>query len=206
LDRNWVLAGVALAVLMIAVPTMCGTEPSPPGPVLAIGDSLLFQSSEEVSRELQADGWEVRVDAVIGSGITGGGEPLILWPDRLAALVDEVDPEVVVIELGTNGCGPGCEGLETDIDELLDVVDDVPVVLWVGVRTDALLREDPVAINAALEEAAGDQNDLHILPMQDWFHGHIELLALDGVHLNQGGQDHFAHQLRLALRDHTDVD
>lgn len=199
------VVGVAFVVLMVAVPAMCSPEPSPPGPILVVGDSLLYQMGDELLWVLQSDGWEVHLDAVIGAGIAGGGSPAVDWSDRLQALVDEHDPELVIVELGTNGCGPGCRSLEEEIDGVLDELNGVPVVLWLGVRTDAPLREDPVAINAALAEAADDRDEVTVLPFQDWFAGHPELVSVDGVHLSHEGEAALARHLRQSVRDNADV-
>jgi lysophospholipase L1-like esterase len=206
MDRDWALLGVALVLAVVALPVVCSGEPSPPGTVLLAGDSLLWQARPAVDRALSDDGWTVQSWAVPGSGITGGGSPPVDWPTRMDELVSEHDPEIVVVELGTNGCGPGCSSVDDAIDGIMREVTDVPVVLWLDVREEAPLPPERAEINDALRNATSRWENLTVLSFDDWFRGHPELLDHDNIHLSSFGQQTLATRIRAAIRDHADVD
>lgn len=206
MDRDWALLGIALLLGIIVLPVVCSGEPSPPGTVLLAGDSLLWQSRPAVDRALSDDGWTVQTWAVPGAGITGGGSPTVDWPTRMHGLVDEHDPEIVVVELGTNGCGPACPSVPEAIDGIMREVADVPVVLWLDVREDAPQPPERAEINDALQEATGRWENLTVLSMDEWFRGHPQLLDSDNIHLSSRGQQVMATRIRAAIRDHADVD
>ena len=197
--------GVALVLVAAAGAALWATnrEPSPPGNVLLVGDSLFFQSADELHRLVTEDGWTVKVEAGIGAGIEGGGLLPTDWVRHLTPIVEDQDPEVVVIELGTNGCGPSCEGVAREIDQVMETVEDADVVVWLTVRT----GPSPEAINQMNGEiiaAAGRWDQLEVVPMHEWFTNHPELIDPDGVHLNTDGQRVMAEQVREAIRDRTD--
>src|SRR4029453_7607271 len=106
-----------------------GDGPSPPGNLLVIGDSLTAQSSGQIKRVLNADGWSVTVVAEPGSGVSGGGQRDVDWSKIIHERVRKLDPELVYIELGTNGCGLRCTNLRAEINALLEEGQHVPVGL-----------------------------------------------------------------------------
>jgi lysophospholipase L1-like esterase len=178
---------------------------SPPGPVLLVGDSLFFQSADELQRALRGDGWNVSIVAYPGAGITGGGYTQQLeWAHKLRLEAKLVHPRVAVVELGTNGCGPGCTSIPDAIDEVIDSL-DVDLVLWLTVRTDAARPRNAGDINTDLHDAAGTNVDLDVLPYDEWFTGRSELIRPDGVHLTPVGQRALAHRVRAALRDRAGI-
>jgi lysophospholipase L1-like esterase len=176
-------------------------ERSPPGNVLLVGDSLFFQSADELTRMVQADGWMVDVQAGIGAGIEGGGLLPTDWVTYLAPIVKKEDPEVVVIELGTNGCGPSCKGISHEIDKVLDTVKGADLVIWLTVRTSP--GPDVRTINREIEAAQDRWENLVVGRMDKWFAGRPELIGPDGVHLDNGGQRHLARHVDDIIRDHT---
>ena len=178
-------------------------EPSPPGNVLLVGDSLFFQSADELTNMVESDGWTVDVQAGIGAGIEGGGLLPTEWVTYLKPIVEKEDPEVVVIELGTNGCGPSCEGIRREIDQVLGTVKDADLVIWLTVRT-APGRGVAQAINREIAAAQDRWDNLEVGPMDKWFTNRRDLLNPDGVHLNPAGQRHLAQNVLEILRDHTD--
>jgi lysophospholipase L1-like esterase len=204
-DRDWALVGVSLVVAVLVLPMVCSDEPSPPGTVLLVGDSLLWQSLPAVDQALRADGWEPQVAAVPGAGITGGGSPHVEWRTRLHELVGQHDPEIVVIELGTNGCGPGCPGIPQAIDAVMNEVRDVPEVLWLDARTEAPRPPERVEIAQALQDSEERWDNLTVLSFDQWFRGHPEYLDVDAVHLSDQGELVLARRLQGAIREHADV-
>jgi lysophospholipase L1-like esterase len=181
-----------------------GDGPSPPGNLLVIGDSLTAQSNGQIKRVLNADGWSVTVVAEPGAGITGGGERELDWSKVIHDRVAQLDPEVVYIELGTNGCGPGCTSVSREIDALLNETSHVPVVLWLDVRTNVPLpNADPPMINRELAAAELRYPNMTRLDFDDWGSADPGLLVGDGVHFNVPGQVTMAGQVREAVRAHT---
>ena len=182
-----------------------GDGPSPPGNLLVIGDSLTAQSNGQIKRVLNADGWSVTVVAEAGSGIAGGGERNLDWSKVIHDRVAQLDPEVVYIELGTNGCGPECTTIPREINALLDETSSVPVVLWLDVRTNVPLpNANPPEINRELAAAEMRYPNMTKLDFDKWGSADPGLLVGDGVHFNVPGQITMAGQVREAVRAHTD--
>jgi lysophospholipase L1-like esterase len=205
-DRDWLLVGVGLLVALLVVPTYCSDEPSPPGTVLLVGDSLFFQSGPTLHDAVAADGWNVEIWAIPGATLRAGGATPMDWsPATLERLVDRHDPAVVVIELGTNGCGPGCTSIPDSIDALLEHTETVPVVLWLDAREDAPSPPERVEINRALDDATDRWDNLTVLSFDEWIRGQPGLVAPDGIHLTEAGQMVMADEVRGAIGDHTDV-
>jgi lysophospholipase L1-like esterase len=202
MTRNGVIL-VLLGAFALFVGVNQGNGPSPPGNLLVVGDSLTAQSGGQIKRVLNADGWSVTLVAEPGSGIAGGGQRDVDWSQILHERVAELDPEIVYIELGTNGCGPGCTTLAGEIDALLDEVTSVPVVLWLDVRTNVPLpNADPHDVNDALTAASQRYPNMTPLDFDDW--GAEEpLLVGDAVHFNVSGSVVMADQVRKAVRAHT---
>jgi hypothetical protein len=76
--------------------------------VLAVGDSLTFQSSTPLHDDLGQHGLDVSVMAIGGSGLL---DTKTNWPDRLRQAVASIDPDEVVVEFignyGLFGPRPG---------------------------------------------------------------------------------------------------
>jgi lysophospholipase L1-like esterase len=194
--------GAAIVALVLFAVWATNRAPSPPGTVLLVGDSLFFQSADELTQMVEADGWSVDVQAGIGSGIVGGGLLPSEWETHLAPIVEEKDPEVVVIELGTNGCGPSCDGLAREIDAVLQTVDEADVVVWLTVRT-APTPDAARIINQEIDGAQNRWGNLVVAPMDRWFAGRSDLIDPDNVHLNAAGQHHLAQNVTEVIRQHT---
>jgi hypothetical protein len=179
---------------------------APPGPVLLVGDSLFFQSADELQRALRGDGWTVDIVAYPGAGIAGGGyESKFRWPPRLEHEVERVHPRVAVVELGTNGCVYACSSVPSAIDGIVDSLEGVDLILWLTVRTGAPRPRSAAKINDDLDDAADTIVDLQLLPYDKWFVGRGELITPDGVHLTPVGQRALAHRVRAALRDRANA-
>jgi lysophospholipase L1-like esterase len=203
MTRNGVFwLGLGAFALFVAV--NYGDGPAPPGNLLVIGDSLTAQSRVPIKRVLNDEGWSVTVVAEPGSGIAGGGQRKLDWSSILHERVARLDPEVVYIELGTNGCGPGCTTVPDEIDALLDELRSVPVVLWLDVRTNVPLpHADPPAINRDIHAATLRYPNVTRLEFDEWGSADPGLLVGDGVHFNVNGQLVMADQVRRAVRAHT---
>jgi lysophospholipase L1-like esterase len=192
---------VALGLIVMTALVGCGDDrPSfdleEGSTVVLIGDSLLFQSIDEVRFVLKGAGLEPVVRAVPGAAIDG--DPLIDWNETMSQLVAAHDPDAVVIELGTNGCG-FCESLADGIDLVMEPARDVPQVLWVDTRTDAPVPEDPgpEAVNEAIRDAADRWDNLTVADLDELVDE--DDIDTDDVHFTDEGQVHFAESLAAVL-------
>src|SRR4249919_1831028 len=80
--------------------------------VLLVGDSLLWESTPQVTAALKTAGWDPSLTAYPATTI---GD----WAPKMAGLVGDAKPDVVVVELGTNNCTAACPNLAAVIDRLL---------------------------------------------------------------------------------------
>jgi hypothetical protein len=204
----WVAMVVTLGLVAVSAGAAVADRyaASLPGPVLLVGDSLFFQSAEELQRALEGDGWDVDIVAYPGAGLGGGGYvSKFRWGPRLRDEVALVHPRVAVIELGTNGCVYACDSIGEAVDSIVDSLEGVDLILWLTVRTGTPRPRNAADINDGLEDAAGTIVDMELLPYDRWFVGRSELIRPDGIHLTPQGQRAMAHRVRGALRDRADV-
>ena len=193
------IAGVALTFALVTAVAGCGDDrPSVDlgkgSTVVLIGDSILFQSTDEVRFVFAEAGLEPFVDGVPGAAIDGA--PLVNWHDALSQLVSAHDPDAVVIELGTNGCG-FCPSLREAIDAVMQAARDVPDVLWIDARNAAPVPDDPDAINEAIRDAAERWDNMTVVDFDELVGD--DDIAHDRVHLSNQGQAHFAESLAAVL-------
>src|SRR3954466_12776439 len=119
-------------MIAAAALSACSSRPviDAPATVLLVGDSILGESSPDVSSVLEHGGWSVQIDPRGGSAITGGPTvPGGSWPVLIDRLVRASRPNVVVVELGTNDCG--CAELSKGIDEVMKPIRNVRRVYWI---------------------------------------------------------------------------
>jgi lysophospholipase L1-like esterase len=203
MTRNALIALVVVAVGVFALAHYTA-GPKPPGNLLVVGDSLSAQSQEQIKTVLDADGWTTTVTAEPGAGIAGGGERNLDWSRVVHDKVAKLDPEVVYVELGTNGCGPNCTSVRGEIDAIMRELRDVPVVLWLDVRTNVPLpNADPPAINREIQAATLRYPNMTRLDFDEWGSDDPNLLVGDAVHFNIPGEVVMADQVRKAIREHT---
>jgi lysophospholipase L1-like esterase len=170
-----------------------------PATVVVVGDSLLYQSIGPLQQALRQRGWVPVTDGRPGSAIVGGFS-ISSWPERIKELVRAANPDVVVVELGTNGCGD-CASIDAGIDAVMAPLRKVPRVYWVNVKDYSPIPPDPKAINDALERATDRFGNLRIIDMNKRFAGHPELLQSDRIHFDTPGQRAFAQLVASALPD-----
>ncbi|HET9730611.1 MAG TPA: GDSL-type esterase/lipase family protein [Acidimicrobiia bacterium] len=183
----------------MAVVAGCSSRPEvrAPASVLVVGDSITFQSTADVRTALRVAGWTVSVDGRPGSRVTGG-YTIGSWPARLAADVHPTPPDVVVIELGTNGCG-FCTTDAEGIDSVMATLREVPRVYWLNVRLHAPATPDPAAFNRALDAATSRWHNLHVIDMNGRFDDNAKLVSFDHTHLTTAGERVFADMIVHAL-------
>ncbi len=146
----------------LALPT---DGPKDPPRALLIGDSILLGSEPAISDALSS--WTLRFDAVVGRSSSEGVDP---------ADQDLTDnPDVVVVELGTNDEDPAA--FRTNLVAILDRLRNVPLVVWQTAHGPA--STIPEINRAIFEETARHPNtavadwDAAVDPAQ---------LGSDGVH------------------------
>jgi lysophospholipase L1-like esterase len=184
----------ALVAMSIAA---CSRDDEPvPDRVLLFGDSLLWESADEVGASLAERGWDVGAIRAM-PGATIQGPPLIDWPGVMEAEISDRRPGTVVIELGTNGCGNRCTSIDRAIDDTMEAARGVARVVWIGVRLDAPIPEDPRATNDALERATDRWPNLDYLTIEGAFdERHI---SGDDIHFTETGEARFADLIAEAL-------
>lgn len=133
--RVWRKAVIAAVALVSLVLTACEPEPyagPTDGPRLAIvGDSLIDQSREQMSRTFIDGGWY--------TSVTGrpGHTSRDHWTTQRRVM--ETNPKVVVLALGTNDFREIVTGLQTwdgfraSVRESIGITRTAPCLVWVGV-------------------------------------------------------------------------
>ena len=106
------------------------------------------------------------------------------------------DPDAVVIELGTNGCGY-CPSLGEGIDAVMEAVRDVPHVLWIDARSNGPIPDDPDKVNEAIRDAGDRWDNLTVVDFDELVGD--DDIANDTIHLSDQGQAHFAESLAAVL-------
>jgi lysophospholipase L1-like esterase len=200
LGRRFV--GLACVCLLVAGVSGCDGKVARPGPVLLVGDSIFALAKDDLNWVLRSDGWTTTVDAYPGAGIRNGGFTFVDWPSRLRDLVAYVRPAVVVVELGTNGCGE-CDSIRDAIAADMWQLREVDTVLWLNTATFGPRAAQGRQVNAALEDATERWGNLEILPFDDWFEGETDLIPADDVHPTDAGAQALARHVRDALDDRS---
>jgi hypothetical protein len=200
---------LGLIVLAVLGAVFGNSKVSPPGPVLLVGDSLLFQSSDEMTKALAEDGWETRIEATPGAGIAGGGFTSFAWPGHLDKVTKQLDYEVAIVELGTNGCD-GCPSVPKAIDDVMKNLHDVELVLWIDARRKGARPGMATAdqINHELRKATDRWDNLEVLSLEELLDhdSGATLIEADGVHLTAAGQLVLTGSVREVLRDEAGID
>jgi hypothetical protein len=142
-----------------------------------VGDSILDGARDALPAVLPR--WRITVDAEIGRSSSGG-----LFPLAQAAIAE---PEVVVVELGTNDEDPSV--FRANADAMLADLASVPLVLWVVPHAPA--TQVP-AVSQELREAVSLHPNAAVA---DWDAFVPEEMLSDGVHLLPDQQAVFAEFL-----------
>jgi lysophospholipase L1-like esterase len=193
-----VLAAILVALVPLAWVSVAAsrTEARPVArgdKVLVVGDSLTWQSAPQVTAALQADGWTPTIQAA--SGTTIGN-----WAGKVGKLVDEHDPDVLVVELGTNNCTASCPHIDRVIDRLLrDVPRSLPVV-WLNVQAQPTYPAHPESVNDALAAAAARWPNVTLVDMSARFRNHPDWHVADGLHFTARGSAELGRLMAESLR------
>ena len=161
--------------------------------MLVVGDSIMNMSRDEVTGALLSDGWDPRIEAE-------GGSTILQWAERFPLLEFVDEPNLVVIELGTNDCSPkDCPDLDPYIDRIMQNTRSADAVVWLNVREDNPLLEKRDWVNDELEAAASRWPKLFLVDANGEFNGRDDLSTEDGIHLNDQGQEALAEFIREEL-------
>jgi len=207
-----------LTTLRLALPASAAQPPPPPPSeddgrdvVVLIGDSILQTVTTEARTLLEAQGWEVIIQWVGGTGLTaltpaqllGGTAAAFDWQKVLADMEATYNPDVVVIVLGTNDVTSVSQGepYGPHIDRLLSAT-DAPVVLWSECSThttEPWRNEACAVINAELLAAEERREGFQVLSYDSLVAADLAASESDGIHLTQYGQDLFAKLIADAV-------
>ena len=164
----------------------------PPGNgshVLMVGDSVMLGAANA----LQAlPGWDVFVDARVSRQV---GPPYA--NNGTDAIRADHQPGVdarVVVHLGTNGTFS-----DAQLDEIMQVLADVPRVVLLTVRMPAQYADIESANNDMIRSAPSRYPQIAVLDWKAESDGHPEWLGSDGIHLTPAGQQAYASLVGAAL-------
>ena len=161
--------------------------------VLLVGDSLLWQSIPPVETALAAEQWDPTVAAFPGTTIGA-------WTGRMKQLISDADPDVVVVELGTNNCVAACPGIESVVDRLMRQIPRTIPVIWLNVQAQPTYPAHPESVNDALAAARTRWSNLTLVDMSARFRNHPEWHIADGLHLSAAGSDELGRFIAESLR------
>jgi hypothetical protein len=157
-------------------PAVAGSPLPVPGPVSAVGDSIML----DIQPYLQTDIPGVRVDGMVSRQFETGIS--VVQADRAAGTLGNV----LIVELGTNGTVTS-----SDFDAMMQAAAGVQRVVFVNVDVP---RSWEVDDNAVL--AAGVARYPGVAVLADWYtlsSGHPEWFTPDQVHLEPAGAQALAN-------------
>jgi hypothetical protein len=205
---RWRAAPVAIASAVL-VAALAGCEADVTKEILFINDSVTSQSVGRIITEFNAvpeDNTAGRYAPNFGSSVAGIGlgqvpgttrDPDEYWVEHLTSLLEHVNPEVIVVELGYNDCGFDLSTYGADIDNFMASLSGKPVH-WLTVADARDQTECDDTINAALTEATTRWPNLTLFDFAAHMEGHPEW-TVDGLHLNDDGQRAYADWLHAQL-------
>jgi len=120
------------------------------------------------------------------------------WTEHLTSLLDHVNPEVIVVELGYNDCSFDLSNYGTHIDDFMRFVAPDTPVHWLSMADPTGHTDCDEQINAALTDATSRWPNLSVLDYAGHMNPHPEWFA-DATHLNADGQQEYAVWLHAQL-------
>jgi acyl-CoA thioesterase-1 len=201
--RTW------LALLILTIPGLsaCGSDPLhqplPEGTVvLAFGDSVTYGTGAQPGEDYpsllaQKTGWEI-----INAGIPG--DTAQKAKHRLAELLEQHQPELVIVELGGNDFlrKRQASRVKQDLQSILNTSQDSgAITVLIAVPRLSLLRAGVGALNDA-DIYAELATDTPVVLVEDIFSDVLSDAALraDPVHPNAEGYQVFTRELMKALK------
>lgn len=198
------LFAVAVAVysLISCKSTPPASPPSGPSPlILVVGDSLTWQSSDEIEDRGEARGYRVLVASFAGTTVQD-------WNGKTRDLIEKYEPDAVVVALGTNNEAdpnyPGFDRLATQepfnvqVANMLDITSVAKCSVWVE-PTETPARSS----TAELTKAKVDTLRALVVPAKRiaWNDKQSQepspgaWLKPDGIHLTPAGEGIFANTI-----------
>jgi len=183
--------------------------------LLVVGDSFAGGAGDATITtypQLVADkmGWNLRMDAVGGSGFTANSlddqtiEPFI---NRLASDASHFSVDYLLIDGGRNDLQKQPEPVIIAMDEFLKRVREywpnATIVIMKPQYATMLVADNYPAISAAIDRTAADIDVKVIDPVAEGWYNDVDLDALlmsDRVHLNGPGQQFYADHIVDALK------
>jgi len=149
--------------------------------VTAVGDSVMLSAAGELERAIGC----LDMDAEVGRQVSTGIE--ILRARRKAGPLGEV----VIVHLGNNGTFS-----EKQFDEIMQMLADVPKVMFVNVKVSRWWEDQNNAVLAGgvKRYASAELIDWHAASA-----GHPELFWSDGVHIRPEGAQVYADLIATSL-------
>jgi len=181
-------AVLVVVVLMLTVVGACGRDASPAvHRVTVVGDSLSVLGDAQIRAELEAAGWDARVDAFAGRTVAAQMGAL--------ALAARDSSQAIVIQLGTNDAHALAKH-DTDpqterdqISQALDLFRPGQCLVWVNADADPLRpgAAGGKVVDDLVAEAAQTRSNLHVADLFALLRAHPEYLLADEVHLTEAG-------------------
>jgi hypothetical protein len=161
-------SGTTVAPLA-ASPPAAAVVATPPGPVTAVGDSVML----DMAGDLQTDIPGINVDAAVSRQWVDGEQVLaqLKAEGQLGA--------VVVVELGTNG-----PITASDFADMMGILSGVSRVVFVTVHVDRPWQDE---VNGVLEAGVAQYPHTVIADWASLAAAHPEWFYTDGTHLPIGG-------------------
>lgn len=176
--------------------TTRATVPSTPR-VLVLGDSNLFRSGPEVDAALRDAGFEPTLLGVPGYGLKDLDD---FWLETLPDLL-EVDPDVVVVGLGTNDTEMTDDVVQFPerLDRMMEALGDRPVI-WLTHVDDrpGAPASAGSTINAAVRAAPDRWSNLTVLDVAVAIANDPTILRGDGLHFSPVGMGIYAEKIAEA--------
>ena len=186
----------------VPVDVVAGPErPSRPRTVAVIGDSLTLSAEQEIVAAMAAaELYVITVDGVENRRMVRGTREIEPGVDAIEAVLEQAEPDLWVIALGTNDVGSqvGIDAFREEMDELLAMVPPDAPVIWVDLWIRDLDDQIVDANRVIRAELGGRQG---VAAVVDW-HAHAAntgIIIRDGVHLTNDGQELFADSIVAAI-------
>lgn len=191
------------------VPGSSGLEDRPavlgaidvPDTVAVVGDSLTVAATEEITRALSRIGVRaVVIDARESRRMVSGSRDLPSGVSAIDDVLDEHDPDLWVVALGTNDVGAGA-GTERFVDDVRATVASIPAtapLVWVDVWIRDRLEEVVEANTLLRRELSRRPAATGVV---DWFSTATTdgVITGDGIHLTGDGEERFASAIADAV-------
>ena len=158
--------------------------------VVVIGDSITVAAAPQIVDGATAIDADVTVLAEVGRRITFGREPPA-GTDVLAEVLEDGDPDLVVVALGTNDIGKytTIEEYAEQVDELVGLLPEDQPLVWINTYL-SRFPDGSSAFNAALLETLSDRGTATIGRWSS-IAQRVGMLH-DGVHPSEDGTQEFA--------------